>query len=372
MAFEVSSYSENRRLTSRLLQSYQRPEIIRQFSPTDWDVFIRQVRKSRLLASFYAHFERHQLLDAIPQRPLLHLRSAWQLSLKHAADIAWEIEKLGRALDELAQPLVLLKGAAYLAAKLPNAQGRVFQDTDILVHKDQLEQLEQLLNRHGWYTTELSAYDDQYYRRWSHEIPPMRHLQRKSLLDVHHHIVPPTTAIKLPVEKLWSALQPLDGDRSTNCYILSPTDLILHSAVHLFYDGEFEHGLRDLIDIDQLIRHYLKDQPDLLDQLTRRADELDLVRPWFYTLRYLRTCLAVPYDCSSYETQLPNQPPPILLPLMDQLFMRVLNGHHPSCQVKGVGFSHWCLYVRSHYLRMPLHQLLPHLIRKALTKEHQE
>ena len=355
-------------MSSRLLQAYRQPECIQSFNLHDWDLLIRQARKSRLLASLYIHIQRAGLLDAVPERPLLHLQSAWKISLKHAADISWEIEKLQLALADIDIPLVLLKGAAYQAAGLPNAQGRVFQDTDILVPADQLDVVEQSLKKHGWYPIEQSAYDEQYYRRWSHEIPPMRHLQRKSLLDVHHHIVPPTTAINLPVERLWSSIQPIPGF-SHSCFMLSPPDLILHSAVHLFYDGEFEHALRDLVDIDQLIRHYLADKPELLNQLGQRAQQLDLVRPWFYTLRYLRICLHAPYGSERLENKLAQKPGPGMIRWMDQLFIRAIQGHHPSCDVVGADFARWCLYVRSHYLRMPLYQLLPHLLRKAFSTE---
>jgi hypothetical protein len=32
--------------------------------------------------------------------------------------------------------------------------------------------------------------------------------------------------------------------------------MVLHSATHLFYDGELNHGLRDLVDLDDLLRHF--------------------------------------------------------------------------------------------------------------------
>ena len=38
---------------------------------------------------------------------------------------------------------------------------------------------------------------------------------------------------------------------------------------------------------------------------------------------------------------------------------------HPSCHVPGEGLARWLLFVRSHWLRMPLQLLVPHLVRKA-------
>ena len=42
-----------------------------------------------------------------------------------------------------------------------------------------------------------------------------------------------------------------------------------------------------------------------------------------------------------------------------------LRPNHPECASAGTAMARWFLYVRSHYLRMPVHILVPHLVRKA-------
>jgi hypothetical protein len=42
-----------------------------------------------------------------------------------------------------------------------------------------------------------------------------------------------------------------------------------------------------------------------------------------------------------------------------------LRPDHPSCNTRWTGLARWLLYVRSHALRMPLHLIIPHLLRKA-------
>jgi hypothetical protein len=54
-----------------------------------------------------------------------------------------------------------------------------------------------------------------------------------------------------------------------------------------------------------------------------------------------------------------------MLPLMDALFDRGLAPHHRSCDGLASAVARWMLYVRAHYLRMPMRLLLPHLARKA-------
>ena len=53
---------------------------------------------------------------------------------------------------------------------------------------------------------------------------------------------------------------------------------------------------------------------------------------------------------------------------MFHLFSRALRPEHPTCDDLRTRIARFVLYVRAHYLRMPLHLLLPHLIRKAYVR----
>jgi hypothetical protein len=50
---------------------------------------------------------------------------------------------------------------------------------------------------------------------------------------------------------------------------------------------------------------------------------------------------------------------------MDRLFVPAFSTAHHSLRRPGAGAASFALYVRSHWLRMPPHLLLPHLARKA-------
>ena len=91
-----------------------------------------------------------------------------------------------------------------------------------------------------------------------------------------------------------------------------------------------------------------------------------MVRPLFYALRYARSLLGTPVpDEVLDEAAAVGQPSSPILRLMDALFKRGLTPDHESCRDRFTGIAKWMLYVRSHYLRMPLHLLLPHLFHKA-------
>jgi hypothetical protein len=278
--------------------------------------------------------------------------------------VEWEVKLLYRILyEENNIHFILLKGAAYLYNSNQAAIGRVFGDVDIMVLEADLNKAEGILLKHGWFSSKMfDEYDQRFYREWTHELPPLRHLKRKTELDVHHTITPPTSKNKPNIEELWDkavAVKNMQG-----VFVLSPIDMILHSATHLFHEGEFENGLRDISDLVLLLKEY-SIQANFWDNLIKRARTQNLSRPLFYALRYTSMILHAPIpDISQHELQ--NEAPGFLsLKVMDFLFLRALMPFHESCNERWTGLARWLLYIRSHWLRMPLHILIPHLLRKS-------
>lgn len=350
-----------------IVQVFRDPPALAGLSAADWDLLLRQADKSMLLAAVGALAESHQLLASIPAQARTHLDWIATLARRHRSGVQWEVTQIRKALAPLGMPVVLLKGAAYTMAGLPPGRGRLFSDIDILVPRARLDETESALRMHGWVSSKQDAYDERYYRQWMHELPPMVHIQRKSAIDVHHAILPLTAAQHPDSAKLLGAAVALDGD--TLFQVLAPADMVLHSAVHLFHD-EFNHGLRDLIDLDRLLRHFGAD-PAFWDGLAARARELELGRALFYALRYAETLLGTPVPASAMAAAATAAPGRLMLAFMDQLFLRALLPHHPSCGDALTASARFALYLRANWLRMPPLLLARHLFHKAFLSPKQ-
>lgn len=347
-------------LLIRLLKS---PSCCREFSPTDWDLTIRQARSANLIASLHYHLNSHAILNDVVADVRLHLESARITALALARSIRWEVHCLTQALKGLDVPVILLKGAAYVLADLPVGRGRMFSDIDIIVPKSRLDEVERDLIKSGWITTHWDGYDQRYYRRWMHELPPLRHIKRRSSLDVHHTILPETASLKPDPNKLISAACDIDSQGKVK--VFAPPDMILHSATHLFHDGEFEHGTRDLFDLHQMLQAFGR-QKNFWKTLVERAEEQDLLRPLYYALRYTSLFFDTRIPEETVEQVQTGKPVGPMAVVMDGLLKRALLPDHPSCSTPLTGTVRLLLYIRSHYLRMPLYLLIPHLIRKAI------
>lgn len=352
-----------------LLKTLRQPCSIELFDETEWDLLIRQARSAELLAHLFYRLSDNKRLSDVPQKALNHFNSEQILACKQQDAARWEIVQIERALAPLGVPVILLKGAAYLQAKLPPAAGRFFNDIDILVPRTFIQSVESKLQQQGWLTTHHNEYDQRYYRKWMHEIPPLQHIGRRSTIDVHHSILPLTARLHPDPEKLIASSVQIHPDYEL--YMLCPVDMVLHSATHLFHDGELEHGLRDLIDLDRLIRYFSQDET-FWEALVERSIELELSRPLFYALRYTAALLATPCPKEILQADNLDRPNRTQQFFLDSLFLRGLAPAHNSCEDRFTPTARWLLYIRSHYLRMPAHLLLPHLFHKGLIRPYTE
>jgi hypothetical protein len=146
--------------------------------------------------------------------------------------------------------------------------------------------------------------------------------------------------------------------------MLAPEDMVLHTSVHLFQDGELAGGVRDLVDIDALLRDFGSRVAGFWDRLVPRARQLGLERPLFYALRYARRMLVTPIPDPVVRAADAARPPAPVLALMDRLVDRALLPVVGRPAGLGEESARLLLYTRSHWLRMPPGQLAMHLTRK--------
>lgn len=332
-------------------------------SLAEWDLLIRQARRGSLLASLHALLHRNGLLHHVPHQAREHLEWSDIVAQRHTEAVHWELRLISRALRQVGIPIILLKGAAYVHATLPCARGRIFSDVDILVPKVALPAVEAALMLDGYASTHLDPYDQRYYRTWMHELPPMQHVKRQTVIDVHHALVPETAAVWPDPAKLRASAYAPTSEQ--NIMVLAPADMVLHSAVHLFSGGDFDHGLRDLLDIHLLLCHY-GSSASFWEEMVERAEQLQLSRSLYYALRYSKQLLHTRIPRSAIVAAEIGRPPRGLITCMDALFNRALMPDHVTCTDFLTSSARVLLYVRGNFLRMPPFLLVRHLFHKAV------
>lgn len=332
--------------SDRLYELLRRPETAATLSGENWNSIIRAGRAERLVGTLAA-----RLGDAeVPDRARAILDEASEDARRNQDRIRFEIERMAEALLPTGMPVVLLKGGAYLMADLPPLPGRQIGDLDILVPEARLREAEAALREAGWRSAKpRGGYDDQYYREYMHELPPLAHEQRGNVVDLHHNILPRTARLSPDAEGMIARSVPLPS----GLRVLAPADMLIHAAVHLAYDGDFEGGARNLWDLDRLVRIHLKSDPAFIKMVRDCASGQGLLGPLERALRLARDLYGTPV-------------PPSLsgrADTVDRLALRKLRGRGPYGEL-GRPVSAFILFARGHWLRMPPLMLARHLTTK--------
>lgn len=325
----------------------------------DWERLLGQARRGRLLGRLACRMQDQGLMSRLPAPVRTTLEASLRVLDRHRHEVRHELLAVREALQALGQPVLLLKGAAYLLAELPPARGRIFSDIDLLVPEAALGAVESALMAHGWISEERQAYNQRYYRQWMHEIPPLRHVQRGSVLDVHHAVAPRSSRFHTPGAELIARSRPLGA---SGFHLLQPVDLVLHCALHLCLDGEMDHAWRDLLDLHDLL--------DLLpaegggSALLDRAAQLHLLPALAQALAPLCRLLPEHRLMQALSAGLDHaQPGWQRRP--EARWMCAALGLDDHAGPAARRRAERCLYWRAHLLRMPPRLLLPHLLRKS-------
>ncbi|HEV2818223.1 MAG TPA: nucleotidyltransferase family protein [Allosphingosinicella sp.] len=308
----------------------------------DWNGLVSAARAEQLIGSLAFRMEGRKLpprieaIFAAARRDAAHVRTR----------TLWEAEMCRRALAPLGIPVVLMKGTAFHAAGLEASLGRSVGDLDILVPRESLPAVESALLDAGWERLkQAGGYDDVYYRRWMHELPPLIHKDRDRMIDVHHTILPLTARPRPDAAALIEGSVALDN----GLRVLAPADMIVHAAAHLFADGDLAGGLRNLWDIDRLLREF--DSVDFRRTLEERARLHQLAAPVGRALRLARRLYGTPVAAGR-------------LTVADRLFEARLLARNSWGQERGK-LLRFAFYLRGHLLRMPPLMLARHLWTKA-------
>jgi hypothetical protein len=330
---------------------------VREMGEEDWDDTIRLARQARLLG-LLAHrlAAQKSLWAAVPARVRGHLRASINYSNHRLQLVRSELAALETVLPR-GMPVILLKGAAYIEQRRPFSHGRIPNDVDLLVRSEDIGRAESALVAAGWEFQVDDDYDQRYYREWSHELPPLRSPGHPLELDVHHTIAPVTGRTRPDNSILFRDAIALSDSRFQ---VLDLRDQIVHAAIHLFQDTELDNRLRDLVDIDGLLRD-LHPVGDSGRQLQQRAEQHRASGWVWYALHYCNAWLATPIPVTL------GQPPGKVERMATDCLMR--RNFMPRVPDQAPGLTQRLARhggrVRYHLLRMPPTLLARHLLYKA-------
>ncbi|TWU21202.1 hypothetical protein Pla52o_42360 [Novipirellula galeiformis] len=256
-----------------------------------WDALTLVASHTGLLSRVAWRARESAAWEWIPAPARSRLEHEIQSTRFNDITFGFELRQLKTALAAVDDPVVLLKGVAYLAAAMPWAGGRRTNDVDLLVSEAALPRVEAALRRVGYAVDDdLSEADCRYYRRWLHELAPLKHAYRRIEVDVHFRLLPISDPRSFVADELIARSIRLPDSPFS---ILDRVDRVLHSALNLARTGEFQRAFRDLWDISCMI-----EQP--CDLAGAQSGERSDTAPFDWQELIRRTCelqLGMPVAC---------------------------------------------------------------------------
>lgn len=322
-------------------------------SQRQWSNIIQVLRHEKLLARYGLLIDAAIDITELPAFVQRHLKSAITLAERHTKQVHFELAELKPLFDANTANWLILKGAAYTASGYAAGLGRVYNDIDILVDKPHLETAERALIMSGWMPQEIDDYDEAYYRKWTHEIPPLQHGYRGTMMDLHHNLVPPVSGRAPDISLIFDHIT----HTPTGMPILALPAMALHSAIHLFFNDDFSASLRDLTDLYLMFNEMTPSQWDTVFDLalstgfeTELAMAMDNVAKRFHiTLSSEQSRFVLTH---THERQ-------------RNWMFAAMGSEHPLVISKGKWRYTLFAWLRGHALKMPISTLCYHLSMKA-------
>jgi hypothetical protein len=145
-------------------------------------------------------------------------------------------------------------------------------------------------------------------------------------------------------------------------HVLHPVDMVIHSMLHGFYNGEFTNCFRDVLDVHELLSHWSEHHPGFWPELGARAAGMGIERPVHYALRYARRLLGTPVPADVVAHFARHAPGRVAARLMD--FSVTTTYQPPLVPTPRVRLAWRLMQVRAHWIKMPPLLLARHLARK--------
>jgi len=258
----------------------------------DWRHLIDRARLHGVMALLYHHLARHAS-DAAPSHILrvMH-REATAVQMRNLL-MMQELVRLVHRCSESGIPILPFKGPVLARRYYGELSLRQFQDVDVLVRRENLEDVWDLLHANGYQCRQRLTEAEARVAARDNLGREFVHPERGVSIEIHSELLNRELTFRLSGDAVWDRAVPSSCGRA-GMYELSPEDLLLYLCAH----GAKHHWSRLLwvCDVAQVLHHH----PDLDGQsLRERAREIGSLRTLHLGLALARRWLDAPLPTDS-------------------------------------------------------------------------
>lgn len=231
----------------------------------DFDCFQRFVARSQLRGYIYSVLADSTVRSAFPARLVDDLRSSYARGKKKGEDLLRELTLLSSKLTVAGQEFILLKGP-YLAARFYGGiDRRTYWDIDVLVKRESLKQVQQLLTDSGYVRRSHVLVHERLSSYFTHAFDfaiGAVNLDLHWALSIH-------PSYRLNYQEIWMSRQPFYF-ADIRFFVLSDEYELVFNLISTFRD--MERGalrLRSFVDLYMILKGTSLDWSDFFERRKR-------------------------------------------------------------------------------------------------------
>jgi hypothetical protein len=222
----------------------------------DWNQFVDRASEHDIGPLVYRVLQRCELRDDRALNDLARLKAQYCATAVRNVLIVGELESVLRALDARRKRVVVLKGAALAATVYGNLPVRPMQDVDLLIRKDDLPDIERLLESFGYTLNDSQRRVKSWYLAHHYHLTFHRRVSSGFTMhcEIHWDLERPGRPFAVDIDGVWARAHSATVAGVT-ARVLSPEDLLLHLCLHAC-KHRLIGGFRAFCDIAAVARHH--------------------------------------------------------------------------------------------------------------------
>lgn len=230
----------------------------------DWNKILDNAFKNSVLPFIYFHLKGLGLLPKVPGGIKDKLEKFHHFNTARNAWILLSLEKLSETLSRNKIPFLLIQGSCLLADVYSNPSLRYLSDIDVLIKKDRLSGIENIIAPLGWKMSDHPGNREWCIENLNH-LPLFYRKDEPVVLEIHFKLPYPEGKKEMDCNWIWEKTCKREI-RSSVVYIPSPENMIIQLSMHISkksHINDLAILLRHCCDISAILERYGEDGIDI-------------------------------------------------------------------------------------------------------------
>lgn len=222
-------------------------------SGLDWSYIINKAALHAVKPLLYYNLWKAGKNHIVPLYIMNDLQVTYQASVYRNVRIYNELGKILKVFETANIPIMALKGAALGEAVYRNIALRPMNDIDLLVKREDLPAVINLLPQMDYHPTKPENIPPEWYYKYSSSIHYAKKGGTDAEIDLHWNLVEFPGVFPMRTKEVWERAQGLEigGGKALT---LSPEDMLVYLCYHASFHHTLNSELRSLCDIAEIIR----------------------------------------------------------------------------------------------------------------------